>query len=73
MKEFGLFGSETISPEYGGFGLSATTYAKIVMRISQEWMSYRVSSNSHLMMATVGWEKYGTDFQKTIGYRILLR
>src|SRR5262249_26775549 len=33
MKEFGLFGA-TVSPEYGGLGLSAVTYAKIVMRIS---------------------------------------
>lgn len=62
MKEFGLFGA-TISPEYGGLGLSATTYAKIVMRIAQEWMSLTGIFNSHLMMATVV-EKYGTDFQK---------
>ena len=62
MEEFGLFGA-TISPEYGGLGLSATTYAKIVMRISQEWMSLTGIFNSHLMMATIV-EKYGTDFQK---------
>lgn len=62
MKEFGLFGA-TISQEYGGLGLSATTYAKIVMRIAQEWMSLTGIFNSHLMMATVV-EKYGTDFQK---------
>ena len=29
MKELGLFGA-TIGEEYGGLGLSATTYAKIV-------------------------------------------
>ncbi|CAM3651690.1 acyl-CoA dehydrogenase family protein [Litorimonas haliclonae] len=62
MKEFGLFGA-TISQEYGGLGLSASTYAKIVMRIAQEWMSLTGIFNSHLMMATVV-EKYGTDFQK---------
>jgi len=62
MKEFGLFGA-TISQDYGGLGLSASTYAKIVMRISQEWMSLTGIFNSHLMMATVV-EKYGTDFQK---------
>ena len=33
MREFGLFGA-TVSPEYGGLGLPATTYARIVMRIS---------------------------------------
>ena len=62
MKGFGLFGA-TISPEYGGLGLSASLYAKIVMRISEEWMSLTGIFNSHLMMATVV-EKYGTDFQK---------
>lgn len=62
MKEFGLFGA-TISPEYGGLGLSARTYAKIVTRISEEWMSLTGIFNSHLMMATVV-EKYGTEFQK---------
>lgn len=62
MKEFGLFGA-TISQDYGGLGLSASTYAKIVMRISQEWMSLTGIFNSHLMMATVV-EKYGTDYQK---------
>src|SRR4029079_6913166 len=36
MKELGLFGA-TISPEYGGLGLPARTYAKIVMRISRDW------------------------------------
>jgi len=62
MKEFGLFGA-TISQDYGGLGLSATIYAKIVTRISEEWMSLTGIFNSHLMMATVV-EKYGTDFQK---------
>ena len=62
MKEFGLFGA-TISQKYGGLGLSASTYAKIVTRISEEWMSLTGIFNSHLMMATVV-EKYGTEFQK---------
>lgn len=62
MKEFGLFGA-TISQEHGGLGLSASFYAKIVSRISEEWMSLTGIFNSHLMMATVV-EKYGTDFQK---------
>ena len=62
MKEFGLFGA-TISQEYGGLGLSASIYAKIVTRISEEWMSLTGIFNSHLMMATVV-EKYGTEFQK---------
>ena len=62
MKEFGLFGA-TIGQEHGGLGLSARFYARIVSRISEEWMSLTGIFNSHLMMATVV-EKYGTDFQK---------
>ena len=37
MKELGLFGA-TVSTRYGGLGLSAVTYAKIVMRVSSVWM-----------------------------------
>lgn len=62
MREFGLFGA-TISPEFGGLGLSASTYAKIVMMIAEEWMSLSGIFNSHLMMATIV-EKYGTTYQK---------
>ena len=38
MKEMGLFGA-TIGQEYGGLGLSAVTYAKIVAMISSYWMA----------------------------------
>lgn len=62
MVELGLFGA-IIDPEYGGLGLSATTYAKIVTMISQEWMSLTGIFNSHLMMATVV-QKFGTSKQK---------
>ena len=62
MKEFGLFGA-TVSPEYGGLGLSAVTYAKIVMRISAVWMSITGIINSHLMLA-LAVEKFGTVEQK---------
>ena len=62
MKAFGLFGA-TISEKYGGLGLSASTYARIVTMISEEWMSLSGIFNSHIMMATVV-EKYGTEFQK---------
>ena len=62
MKELGLFGA-LIAPEYGGLGLSATTYAKIVTRISEEWMSLTGIFNSHLMMARIV-ERYGTEVQK---------
>jgi len=58
MKAFGLFGA-TISPQYGGLGLSAQLYARIVSRISEVWMSLTGIFNSHLMMALLV-EKYGS-------------
>lgn len=62
MKELGLFGA-LIDPEYGGLGLSATTYSKIVMMIAEEWMSLTGIFNSHLMMAQIV-QRFGTDRQK---------
>lgn len=62
MKELGLFGA-TIGAEYGGLGLPASTYAKIVMRISSVWMSITGIFNSHLMLA-LAVEKFGTPDQK---------
>lgn len=62
MKEMGLFGA-TLDPKWGGLGLSASTYAKIVTMISEVWMSLTGIFNSHLMMATAV-QKFGTDEQK---------
>jgi alkylation response protein AidB-like acyl-CoA dehydrogenase len=62
MKEMGLFGC-TISAEYGGLGLSTRTYAKIVERISQVWMSISGIINSHLIMA-MAVQRAGTEAQK---------
>jgi alkylation response protein AidB-like acyl-CoA dehydrogenase len=62
MCEMGLYGA-LIDPEYGGLGLSATTYVKIVSRISEEWMSLTGFFNSHLMMAIIV-QKFGTEAQK---------
>jgi alkylation response protein AidB-like acyl-CoA dehydrogenase len=62
MKELGLFGA-TISPEYGGLGLPAVTYAKLVMQISSVWMAITGIFNSHLMLA-LAIEKFGTPAQK---------
>lgn len=50
MKELGLFGA-IIPAEYGGLGLSATTYARIIERISTTWMALSGIINSHLIMA----------------------
>ena len=62
MKEMGLFGA-TIGQEYGGLGLPATTYAKIVTRISSYWMAITGIVNSHLMLAAAV-ERFGTEEQK---------
>jgi alkylation response protein AidB-like acyl-CoA dehydrogenase len=62
MKELGLFGA-TVSPEYGGLGLPARTYAQIVMQISSVWMAITGIFNSHLMLA-LAIEKFGTPAQK---------
>ncbi|KPP80385.1 MAG: (2S)-methylsuccinyl-CoA dehydrogenase [Oceanicaulis sp. HLUCCA04] len=62
MKEMGLFGA-LIDPEFGGLGLTATTYSKIVTMIAEEWMSLTGIFNSHLMMAQIV-QRFGTQRQK---------
>ncbi len=62
MCELGLFGA-TISPEYGGLGLSAVTYARIVERVSAVWMSVSGIFNSHLIMAAAV-QRFGDEAQK---------
>jgi alkylation response protein AidB-like acyl-CoA dehydrogenase len=62
MKEMGLFGA-VIPAEYGGLGLSAVTYAKIIERISTVWMSISGIVNSHLIMARIV-DRMGTPGQK---------
>ncbi|MDF1831329.1 MAG: acyl-CoA dehydrogenase family protein [Porticoccaceae bacterium] len=62
MKELGLFGA-TINPEYGGLGLSASTYSKIVAAVAEVWMSLSGIFNSHLIMARCV-QSFGTEEQK---------
>ena len=62
MIELGLFGA-TIDPEYGGLGLPAVTYAKIVERVSAVWMSVSGIFNSHLIMASAV-QRFGSEEQK---------
>ncbi len=62
MREMGLFGA--IIPEaYGGLGLSAQTYARLVETIAAEWMSLSGIINSHLIMASAVM-RHGTSEQK---------
>jgi len=62
MKTLGLFGA-TIPAEYGGLGLPAATYAKIVATIAEVWMSLTGIFNSHLIMAAAV-ARFGTEPQK---------
>src|SRR6185437_10101227 len=62
MKALGLFGA-TIPADYGGLGLSTTTYAKIVELVSTVWMSLSGIFNSHLIMAAAV-QRFGTPEQK---------
>jgi alkylation response protein AidB-like acyl-CoA dehydrogenase len=62
MVEMGIFGA-TIPAEYGGLGLGASTYAKIVERVSTVWMSVSGIFNSHLIMAAAV-SRGGTEEQK---------
>ncbi len=62
MKELGLFGA-TIGEAYGGLGLSAWTYAQIVVKVASIWMAPSGIFNSHLIMASAI-ERAGTEAQK---------
>jgi len=62
MAELGLFGA-TISADYGGLGLPAGTYAKIVDRVSAVWMSMSGIFNSHLIMCAAV-ERFGDEDMK---------
>jgi alkylation response protein AidB-like acyl-CoA dehydrogenase len=62
MKALGLFGA-TIGQQWGGLGLSASTYAKLVTRIARAWMAPTGIFNSHLIMAAAV-ERHGTDAQR---------
>jgi alkylation response protein AidB-like acyl-CoA dehydrogenase len=62
MKELGLFGA-TIGEEYGGLGLSAWTYAQIVIKVASVWMAPSGIFNSHLIVAAAI-ERNGTEAQK---------
>lgn len=62
VAALGLFGA-TIGSDYGGLGLPAVTYAKIVERMAAVWMSVPGLFNSHLIMAAAV-QRYGTTEQK---------
>src|SRR4029077_16814896 len=63
MREFGLFAA-TIPEEYGGLGLSAGAYVRIVEAIARAWMSLTGVVNTHLMVAELV-RRFGTDEQRS--------
>jgi alkylation response protein AidB-like acyl-CoA dehydrogenase len=63
MRELGLFGA-TIGQEYGGLGLSASVYARLVTTLAAVWMAPVGIFNSHLIMAACI-ERHGTAAQKS--------
>jgi alkylation response protein AidB-like acyl-CoA dehydrogenase len=62
MQAMGLFGC-IIREEYGGLGLSASTYAKIIECMSRVWMSVAGIINSHLIMSACV-QRNGTEAQR---------
>lgn len=62
MKDLGLFGA-TIGQEFGGLGLPASIYAKIVIKVASAWMAPSGIFNSHLIQASAI-ERCGTQEQK---------
>ncbi|MGQ0523860.1 MAG: acyl-CoA dehydrogenase family protein [Betaproteobacteria bacterium] len=62
IAALGLYGA-TISPQYGGLGLTATLYTQIIERIAAVWMSLCGLFNSHLIAAAAV-ERFGTAEQK---------
>jgi alkylation response protein AidB-like acyl-CoA dehydrogenase len=62
MKELGLFGA-VIKRSYGGLGLGASTYSKIVTAVAEVWMSLSGIFNSHLIMSSAV-QRFGTEAQK---------
>ncbi len=62
MREFGLFAA-TIPEAYGGLGLGASAYVRIVEAVARAWMSLTGVVNTHLMVAELV-RRYGTDEQR---------
>ena len=62
LGDIGAFGIK-IPTEYGGLGLSAWTYAQIVIKVAGAWMAPSGIFNSHLIVASAI-ERNGTEKQK---------
>lgn len=63
MKQMGLFGL-TIPEEHGGFGLSATAYARVIQEVAAYDASLAVTIGAHQSIGLKGILLFGTDEQK---------
>jgi acyl-CoA dehydrogenase family protein 9 len=63
LREMGLFGM-TIPDKYGGFGLSATAYARTISRIATLDASIGVTLGAHQSIGLKGLLLFGTEEQK---------
>ncbi|MEM7541238.1 MAG: acyl-CoA dehydrogenase family protein [Pseudomonadota bacterium] len=62
MKEMGLF-SLMYPVEYGGLGMNASSYARVITLITETWMSLAGVINTHMMLGQLIL-RFGTDAQK---------
>jgi alkylation response protein AidB-like acyl-CoA dehydrogenase len=62
MRTLGLFGCN-VPEEFGGLGLSITTFAMIVEELSRGWMSVVGPIGTHSVICDII-NRYGTDVQK---------
>jgi len=62
MKEMGLF-SLMYAPEHGGLGFSASSYTKVITRLSETWMSLAGVINTHMMLGQLI-QRFGTEEQQ---------
>ena len=69
MKELGLF-CLMYPVEYGGMGMNASSYAKVISRLSETWMSLAGIINTHMMLGQLIL-RFGTDGQKKLFLRRL--
>lgn len=62
MKELGLF-CLMYPVEYGGMGMNASSYSKVISRLSETWMSLAGIINTHMMLGQLIL-RFGTVEQK---------
>src|SRR5262245_26286002 len=62
MRDLGLFGCN-VPEEYGGLGLSNTTFAMIIEELSRGWMSVVGPIGTHSVICDII-NRYGTEEQK---------